>query len=665
MNGADLTVNRTTPVADFTSLDFDAFMADFRAYIAQKYDDATWPTSDDDLVVITAEGIAYFGDLLSYSMNASVREAFWATALRRENVVAGLRPYGITLPEAESATADVVCTLDPAATYPRTLYKDQNQFTNGGTGDALVIFQPVADVVVPAYPPGGVIVPSIEGELFVSVLVGVGTGKPNQRWQLPQQGVVLGSISVRVNATPWTPLVSLVASQSSDTHYRILQKDTGDTYLVFGDGVYGAVPAIGQEIRATFRVGGGRRGNLPEGIIRHRLASDTSILSVTNPAASSGGLDARPLKTARDIAAADRATQDRCVTSADYGAKAATAAGVAKARVLAAYPRGSRGQRVIVAAAGGGAVSSTMKNAVLASFAGKSMLGDRQRVYSATYRDVRFHVLLHVSANYVAAEVEEAIRRGILNDAGTGLLDFDQLDFEAVRYLANGEEEFIFSQMALQEYFSGFKRAGLERAEILRLDCAPIVRPRETGNYGTGTVGDVTLNSRQRRRQYRVQLVSATQAHVFERIVGRVSYIGDNSLSDDARVYDEEGVTSYAGWRLQPSLDISSTFPVLSASGQTVTIPTNAGSMFALTSHRAEYALFSPTPTVVSVGSTYTSADGSVKFKITAGSTPFISSDTLDVDVFPVVGDLRVRPDEYPVLSNANFVTRVSGGARI
>lgn len=350
-NGADLTVGRSTPVADFTSMDFEAFMADFKEYIIQKYSAERWPSSDDDLLVITLEGVSYFGDTLSYGMNAAVREAFFATALRRENVAAALRPFGILLPSADSAVVDMELTLDPTAIYPRTLLKEQNQFGNGGTGDSLVIFQPVSDTPIPAYPVGGkIIVPCQEGELFISLLIGVSTGKADQRWQFPQQGIVLDSISVRVGVTPWTPVVSLVTALSTDTHYRLVQRDTGDTFAVFGDGVYGAVPSLGQEIRATFRVGGGRRGNLARDTIKTRLAADAAVLSVTNLENSSGGIDERPLKTSRDLAAADRATQDRCVSAADYAQKAAAATGVAKARVLPSIPLGSRGQRIIVAA---------------------------------------------------------------------------------------------------------------------------------------------------------------------------------------------------------------------------------------------------------------------------------------------------------------------------
>jgi hypothetical protein len=96
-----------------------------------------------------------------------------------------------------------------------------------------------------------------------------------------------------------------------------VQTDDGNTYALFGNGVYGAIPAIGQEIFATFRVGGGARGNLTRETIETKVNGHANILSVTNPEESSGGIEPISLRAARNGITATLSTLDRAVTAPD------------------------------------------------------------------------------------------------------------------------------------------------------------------------------------------------------------------------------------------------------------------------------------------------------------------------------------------------------------
>ena len=97
--------------------------------------------------------------------------------------------------------------------------------------------------------------------------------------------------------------------------------DDGAT-LRFGDGVFGIVPAAGLMFEATYRTGGGARGNVAaDSVTRldpsHPLAP--VILSVTNPLAASGGRDEEPDDHVREIAPQDfRVTPYRAVRAEDY-----------------------------------------------------------------------------------------------------------------------------------------------------------------------------------------------------------------------------------------------------------------------------------------------------------------------------------------------------------
>ena len=668
MSGNDLTTGRGSPVVDFTAGDFDSLRSQMIAYAQAQYSDRWTDFNDSQWAVVFLELQAYLGDLLSYQLNAVMRETFAATATRLQNLQSIGKTYAYEVPNAEAATVDMALTIDPTFVgYPFSITPAANLFSNETTGEDAVTFHPVATTVVAGYPVGGVVtVACQEGEYSDDVLIGVSNGQANQRWQFPLQGVLRSSVSLRVGAPAWTRTANFVLSAVGAQVYKLAQTDDGNSYAVFGDGVFGALPLLGAEIRATFSTGGGTRGNLGRNVITRIVSSHSAILACTNPLAASGGAPAPTLRQARNGIPALLSVQNRFVTEPDYAAGALSVAGVAAARARPGYPPGQRVVDVTIAPTGGGVPSAALKAAVLATVgksSTKKMINNRARVYSAEYPRVLFDVLLHINASYRPAEVESVVRAGLLNSAGTGLLNFANLDFEGVRINSSGGEELLLTQTRLQNYFNDLGPVGLDRAEILSLTVSPSARARASGNTGTGTCGSVVLTSRQRRREYAVTLLSATQYSVVERIIGRISTLSDYVLVDEEKTFENEGVASFAGYRLVPHR-LSPGYVVLTGgSGQSLTTVSTA-SLFALTTVGAEYYVCNPSATVVTVGSQYTSPDGNVRFTVTAGGTPFIAGDGFTLDVYPLIGDIRLRPDEYPALADADFRTRTSGGVR-
>lgn len=665
-NGADLSTNRSTPVVDFTSADFEAFKTDMKSFAQATYADRWTDFNETQPGIMFVDIMAYLGDLLTYQLNSHMRELFAGTVLRRQNLLNIGKPFDYEPAGAESATVIERFTLDPGGVYPFVLPK-ATVVSNNADGDNQVYFQPVADTTVNAYPGSGYVeVECIEGEYYASQLIGVSGNQPNQRWQLPQQNAVKSSISVTVGGGAWTAIKNWTLQQSVSQVYKIVQTDDGNTFIVFGDGVFGAIPASGAEIRATFRIGGGRRGNLSANVITRKVNVPTQVLSVTNPTAAAGGENQATMKEAREGIPATLSTLERAVSEDDHEKLAEEVAGVLKARATAVQPAGSNRVRIYVAPSGGGTPTSTLKNNVSTDLKLKKMIGKRIGISGPTYKNVRMTVLLHINDNFRAADVNQAARQGLINTNGTGVLDFAQLDFGGVSLAADGNEELLLGQTRLQAYFDELKKAGLDRAEILQLDVEPVVRARDSGNAGNGGVASVTLNSRQRRREFVIELVSAAQYRVYERIIGRVYALTDNEMVDDEKDFALEGVSNFAGYYLVPNRDSSNIATIQSAVGQKVTVTGLGGvSLFTLTEVGREYYIYNPVVATLNVGSEFTSADGNVKFTLTAGVTPFIAGDSFSLDVYPHVSDIRLRADEYPQLSESNLITRTSGGARV
>jgi hypothetical protein len=121
----------------------------------------------------------------------------------------------------------------------------------------------------------------------------------------------------------WTAVPDLLDSPPAERHFVAELDDDGRALLRFGDDEHGRSIAGATELRATYRVGSGRAGNVPADALAHlalpaALASDW-IRSVRNPLPATGGRDPEAIDAARVRAPhAFRAMPLRAVTAADW-----------------------------------------------------------------------------------------------------------------------------------------------------------------------------------------------------------------------------------------------------------------------------------------------------------------------------------------------------------
>lgn len=659
--------NGNRVVLDYTSADFESIRRDIVSFMAARYggvwaslleQEAAGRVGGGSLSGAFIDMTAYLGDLLCYQANAMLQEAFAATAQRRSNIDNLGRTFGIapSAGSAESATVTLRLTLDPNGEYPFTITRN-DQFSNGGNPE--VFFQPIDPVEVLSYPSEGFIdVECIEGERFQDALIGVSNGSPGQVFSFPQQGVLTSSVYVLCGGAAWSAVSNLTNAGPSDNVYKLTPRDDGTLLVSFGDGVNGAIPPSGYAIRATFRVGGGRRGNLPEHTIRNIVSSHPNVVSVTNPDKSSGGEDEISLRKARSRIPTAISTMHRIVTKEDAALLAAAVPGVAKA---AAYSDGgsTRVFSVCVAPIGGGKPTNALKNTVVSQLSSKCLGTYRIKAVDPVYRDIRFSAVLHVNSSYRATEVEKRFRNSIISTNRTGLFDFEQLNFAGV----SEQKELIFSHTNIFNHAKQFKQHGLDRLEITQLSVLPLAYVPRVGSSSKWSVDDIQTNGLQRRREFVVEFVSGTGYRVYEKIIGRVTRLSDYSVADETKNFEDEGVGDYSGYMLQPRRTSSATVPVASVSGSTVVIQEGVASLFTMTSPGETYCLYKPPSELHLLGSVYTSDDGTVAF--TVNGDGFLSGDSIIVDVHPENADILLWDYEFPRLSAGNFTVKTSGGVRI
>ncbi|MCG6942870.1 MAG: baseplate J/gp47 family protein [Thiohalocapsa sp.] len=154
--------------------------------------------------------------------------------------------------------------------------------------------------------------------LRTDLMLGLGTGQPDQVLDLPDLDVDPASLALQVEDTgrwvDWTGVDILYGQPDSAQVYRL---DARAGRVHFGDGINGRRPRAGKRIRAArYRHGGGAASNLPKDSLKS--VASTPDLRVRQERPLEGGIDAE------DVARAERripqflAHRNRAVTAADF-----------------------------------------------------------------------------------------------------------------------------------------------------------------------------------------------------------------------------------------------------------------------------------------------------------------------------------------------------------
>jgi hypothetical protein len=162
---------------------------------------------------------------------------------------------------------------------------------------------------------------------------------------------VSSTLGVQVNELEWTEEDDLAEATPTDRVYVTSQDDSGDTTVVFGNGVHGRrLPTGTANVKATYRYGMGSAGNVAAGQISQLATQPLGAQGVTNPLPATGGADADPIDQSRANAPFAVMALDRLVSVRDYADFTRTYAGIGKA--VAARLTDGREQLVHVSIAG-------------------------------------------------------------------------------------------------------------------------------------------------------------------------------------------------------------------------------------------------------------------------------------------------------------------------
>jgi len=204
--------------------------------------------------------------------------------------------------------------------------------------------------------------------------IGVSDGSTSwQEFSLPDINVLEETLVVKINNLIWNKVSSLTPCEYSDKCYVLIYNTDGSSFIRFGNGVYGEIPA-NFDIFVDYGVGGGVESNISMlNSINSYAGGDNNINGCTNITTFTGGTDAQSIETAKIVAPGTLKSRDRFVTAEDGETLTMLYGGVSLVSIISNF-YGTLSAKVITIAIGGGNPNSTFKSELQAYLISKSIL---------------------------------------------------------------------------------------------------------------------------------------------------------------------------------------------------------------------------------------------------------------------------------------------------
>lgn len=388
-----------TTQVDYTSRDYTSIRADMISQISQRL--PTWTSRDpSDFGITLVELFAGMGDMLSYHIDRVANESYLDTATRRDNVLALARLLDYKPADILSATttlrfsnSTLTPIMVPAGTQVATTYTDTDNEV------VQVVFETLETVICPAASgsplvPGTVDVTAVEGRTTTNEILGTSDGTPNQSYQIYGRPVVEGSISVVSNGITYRYVEHLLDFSPNDPVFTTYTNSDQVTWVIFGDGLHGKIPAFGVTITCTYKVGVGASGNVSTNSITTHLSTDIGVqsLKVTNVVPATGGSDRETLESIKRSAPQSFYTLNRAVTTRDYALLALRTPGVAKASAKSSVFSSVGLYIAPTNEYEGIPISDKLRESVRAYLDDKSMVGTTINIFSPEIVDIYLSV---------------------------------------------------------------------------------------------------------------------------------------------------------------------------------------------------------------------------------------------------------------------------------
>lgn len=328
---------------NYTGIDFESIVASVVARMRIKYGSQWNDEFADGLATMLIEAFADVCDMNLFYLDQRANECFLATAKERASVIALCKAIGYDVQGAKPAQADLTFALQGESSGSVRVPAGTQIETEGG-----VMFE-TTETKYLSSSTSSVTISARQGETLS--MTAYSNGEAKQRFALDRNGVI-SIASVTVNGDAWEVVDGFADAGEGDKVFAAEIDGQGLTWLIFGDGVNGAVPEANAIIVIKYVISIGMSGNVAAGTItkiRDQFTDESGnvvTVTATNAQAASGGADPETIDHAKLWAPRFYMTQDRCVTADDYEIAAtafdeADAGRVAKARAVVTQQTGA------------------------------------------------------------------------------------------------------------------------------------------------------------------------------------------------------------------------------------------------------------------------------------------------------------------------------------
>lgn len=430
---------------DYTRKDFDALLEGMLALARERL--AEWTDqSPNDPGVVLLELVANAVDVQLYYVDRLANESYLETAVEDRSLVNLLRLIGYELRPPKPASATLTLLFDKTKSGSVTVPANARFETPAKlTGKPVPFLYVRPDLSINLDTLSLSTFDKVEYKTYTGLpleqvdavisneVLGSSDASAGQRFRLARTPLIEGSLQVFVDegAGPrgYTIQPSLLESGPTDRDVTTERDENDDTWVEFGNGKYGVIPPrLRNNITASYRIGGGEKGNVPASSILTPVAAIANLKKCYNPLAATGGSEREPIDEAVQRAPRQFRSMGRAVTVQDYESHALQF-GVGKARARAAdWNR----IELYVAPAGGGYPTDTLKEDLSAYFESRRIMTSLLDLLDPTYVRVAIRGTLLVEPYFFTEQVTARVQEAVAN-----LLSFDEVDFEQTLYLSS------------------------------------------------------------------------------------------------------------------------------------------------------------------------------------------------------------------------------------
>lgn len=245
----------------------------------------------------------------------------------------------------------------------------------------------------------------------------------------------------------WMPQRNLLGSGSRDRHFVAEIDNEGYAHLRFGDGELGRAPTPNSTLRATYRIGNGKTGNVGADTISHIVFNKTRLsgitLSARNPLPAEGGSEPEPMEEVKLFAPGTfRRELQRAITADDYSrlAERDRSETVQKAASSLRWAGSWYAMRVAVDPLASLEAEQGLLDEIKSSLHRYRRIGHDVMVLPARYVPLEIELTVCVLPNYlrghVKAELLAIFSNRVLQGGRRGLFHPDNLTFGDDIYLS-------------------------------------------------------------------------------------------------------------------------------------------------------------------------------------------------------------------------------------